>query len=63
MKDYLDNVFEMPDKMVALAVRFLEQGNGKFPERAKNKELQELSAEEAIQIEHKYQDTFGIKSS
>ncbi|MBD1422555.1 Fic family protein [Sphingobacterium chuzhouense] len=63
MKDYLDNVFEMPDKMVALAVRFLEQGNGKFSERAKNKEFQELSADEATQIEHKYQDIFGIKSS
>lgn len=42
MKDYLDNYFEMPDKTVALLVRFLEQGNGKLFERAKTEEFSEL---------------------
>ena len=63
MKDYLDNVFEMPDKTVALVVRFLEQGAGKFSERAKNKEFQNLSMEETSQIERKYQDIFGIMTN
>lgn len=62
MKDYLDNVFEMPDKMVSLVIRFLEQGNGKFSERAKNKELQGLNAEESQQIELKYIEVFGSKT-
>lgn len=58
MKDYLDNVFEMPDKMVALAIRFLEQGNGKLSERAKNRELEGLNDVEAKQIEQKYGEIF-----
>ena len=32
MKNFLDNVFEMPDKMVAFTIRFLEQGNVKLSE-------------------------------
>ncbi len=58
MKDYLDNLFEMPDKTVALLVRFLEQGNGKLSERAKTKEFAALTAEEVDAIENKYQEIF-----
>ncbi len=58
MKDYLDNLFEMPDKMVALLVRFLEQGNGKLSERVKTKEFKELLQEEVETIENKYQEIF-----
>ena len=49
----------MPDKMVALVIRFLEQGNGKLSERAKNKEFEALSKEEIEQIESKYREIFG----
>jgi hypothetical protein len=28
-KKYLENIFDMPDKMVALVIRFLEQNNGR----------------------------------
>lgn len=59
MKEYLDNVFEMPDKMVALIMRFLGQGNGRLSERAKTKEFQLLSREEILQIENKYLEIFG----
>lgn len=58
MKDYLDNIFEMPDKTVALLVRFLEQGNGTLSERAKTKEFKELTDEEVSMIESKYQEVF-----
>lgn len=58
MKDYLDNLFEMPDKTVALLVRFLEQGNGKLSERAKAREFKELTEEEVDTIENKYQEIF-----
>ncbi|WPQ60657.1 Fic family protein [Chitinophaga sancti] len=58
MKQYLDNYFEMPDKTVALLVRFLEQGNGKLSERAKSKEFKELSEEEVDEIQNKYVEVF-----
>jgi len=58
MKDYLDNYFEMPDKTVALLIRFLEQGKSQLSERAKNKEFQELTADEVLRIQEKYQDIF-----
>lgn len=60
MKDYLDNYFEMPDKTVALLIRFLEQGKGQLSERAKNKEFQKLTEPEVLRIEEKYQDIFMV---
>ena len=58
MKDFLDNHFEMPDKTVALLVRFLEQGKGKLSERAKSKEFKVLTEAEISTIENKYQEVF-----
>ena len=58
MKAYLDDHFQMPDKTVALLVRFLEQGNGKLSERAKSDEFKELSNEEVEAIENRYQEIF-----
>lgn len=60
MKDYLDNYFEMPDKLVALLIRFLEQGKGQLSERAKNKEFQELNVDEINRIQDKFQDIFIV---
>jgi Fic family protein len=61
MKDYLDNLFEMPDKTVALIIRFLEQGSGNLSERARNKEFNALTADEIVRIEEKYREIFGAK--
>ncbi|MBX2965695.1 MAG: Fic family protein [Cyclobacteriaceae bacterium] len=58
MKIYLDNHFEMPDKTVALLVRFLQQGNGKLLERARTKEFQELKIEEIQAIEAQFSEIF-----
>ena len=60
LKTFLDNHFEMPDKMVALLVRILDQGKGLFSERAKTKEFNELNAEEIRSIENKYQEIFSV---
>ncbi len=57
-KKYLDDEFEMPDKVVALLVRFLEQGNGNLSNRAQNKEFKELKESEIAQIESMYQSIF-----
>lgn len=59
MKNWLDNVFEMPDSMVALLIRFLTQGNGTLSKRAREKEFSALQQEEVVAIEEKYREIFG----
>ncbi|MEP7196229.1 MAG: Fic family protein [Saprospiraceae bacterium] len=61
-KRYLEDDFEMPDKLVALMVRFLEQNKGKLSKSAKEKEFLKLSEEEIQQIEGQYLYIF-IESS
>lgn len=59
MKSYLDDVFEMPDKEVALLIRFLDQNNGKLSKRAIEKEFIELTDIEVKEIEEHYQSYFN----
>lgn len=59
MKLWLDNNYQMPDKMVALLIRFLEQNNGSLSKRAKEKELGTLTDEEVKEIEENYQVYFN----
>ena len=59
MKRYLDDVFQMPDNMVALLMRFLEQNNGKLSRRALEKEFAKLTAEEVKDIESRYNHLFS----
>lgn len=59
MKNYLDDVFQMPDKMVAVLIRFLEQNNGSLSKRAKEKEFSTLTDEEVKDIEEHYQVYFN----
>ncbi len=47
----------MPDDMITLLVRFLDQGAGKLSKRAK-REFAILSDEEVIHIENLYNDIF-----
>lgn len=55
-KQFLDNDFEMPDKMVALLSRFLEQNDGRISNRAKEKEFASLTEKEIEKIESVYQE-------
>ncbi len=57
-KRFLDNSFEMPDKMVATLVRFLEQNNGLLSNRAKVKEFSKLEDKEVIEIEKIFHEIF-----
>jgi len=59
MKDYLDEIFQMPDKTVAMLIRFLEQNNGKFSKRALEKEFSALTILEVKEIEEHYQKCFN----
>ncbi len=58
LKRYLDDLFEMPDKTVALLVRFLEQNEGRLSKRARMKEFTALTEKEVLQIENLYQEIF-----
>jgi hypothetical protein len=58
MKRYLDDFFEMPDKMVALLVRSLEMNNGRLIKRMRKKEFQALKEQEVRDIENKYKEIF-----
>ena len=51
MKSWLDEKFQMPDKMAALLIKFLEQSAGKLSKRAREKEFQLLTDEEVQEIE------------
>jgi len=57
-KHFIDNEYEMPDKMVAILARFLEQNNGILSKRVLKKEFSELNEEEVSTIQDTYQDIF-----
>lgn len=54
----IEQAFEMPDRMIALLVRFLEQGNGKLTNRAKTGEFSEMTVDEVSQIEALFCEIF-----
>ncbi|MDH5381706.1 MAG: cell filamentation protein Fic, partial [Cyclobacteriaceae bacterium] len=57
-KTVIDDEFEMPDSLVALLVKFLDQNNGVLSKRAKEKEFSELSEKEVDSIEKLYNEIF-----
>jgi hypothetical protein len=57
-KRFIDNQFEMPDKLVDTLVRFLEQNNGSLSNRARSKEFSKLKDKEVIEIEGTFQAIF-----
>jgi Fic family protein len=59
MKAWLDDNFEMPDKTVALLIRFLEQNNGVLSNRSRTKEFSALNNNEIQLIENHYQNIFN----
>ena len=58
-KRYLDEEFEMPDKLVALLVRFLEQNESKLSKRAREKEFASLTNREVTEIVKNYKTIFS----
>jgi hypothetical protein len=55
-KKYIDTDFEMPDKLIATLVRFLQQNNGVLSKRAREKEFAMLTEKEVTKIEK----AFGV---
>jgi DNA-binding transcriptional ArsR family regulator len=63
MKNWLDNRFQMPDKMIALLVRFLSQNKGKLSKRSLGKEFSKLNDKEVIEIEKQFNFYFMEKKN
>jgi Fic family protein len=57
-KNYIDNVFEMPDKMVALLVKLLSQNEGKLSTKKKQSEFPSLTESEVELIEEQFKNAF-----
>lgn len=62
MKSYLDDSIPMPDRMVSLLVKFLEQGNGTLSKRAKSSEFKNFTNLEILEIETTYRDIFSTST-
>ena len=58
-KAYIEEEFEMPDKLISVLLRFLEQNQGVLTKRAKEKELSMLTEREVKRIESTYSEIFG----
>ncbi|HCY74419.1 MAG TPA: cell filamentation protein Fic [Ignavibacteriales bacterium] len=56
MKLWLEDHFQMPDRLVALLIKFLEQDNGKLSKRAKDKEFVKLTSDEILKVEAKFKE-------
>jgi len=50
---------DMPDRMVDLLFRFLEQNEGRLSKRARKGEFKNLTVEEVARAENLYEQAFG----
>lgn len=57
-KSLLESEYDMPDSMISLLTRFLEQNDGKLSNRAKEQEFVALTEIEILDIENSYQLIF-----
>lgn len=59
LNEFIKNYIDMPDKLVDLLIRFLDQNGGKLSKRAREKEFYQLTKTEIEAIEHKHDEIFG----
>lgn len=59
LNEFIKNYIDMPNKLVDLLIRFLNQNNGTLSKRAKKREFEKLTASEINAIELKYSEIFG----
>ena len=58
MLSFIDDHFDMPDKVSENLIAFLRQGNGKLSKRAREKEFQKLTGKEVEMLEQKFAEIF-----
>ena len=56
--DFVKNYIDMPDRLVDLLIRFLNQNNGQLSKRARRKEFAALTDREVNAIENRYDEVF-----
>ena len=56
--DFVKNYIDMPDRLVDLLIRFLNQNNGQLSKRARRKEFAALTDREVNAIESRYDEVF-----
>lgn len=59
MKIVITERFDMPDYLIDLLIKFLQQNNGKFSKRARQKEFKSLSEKEVLELESSFFEIFG----
>lgn len=57
-KRFLEDEYEMPDKMIAILLRILEQNEGELSQRARKKEFDQLTDQEIQGIEKRFEEIF-----
>ena len=58
LNEFIHNFIDMPNKLVSLLIRFLNQNDGKLSKRARNNEFTNLTELEVKTIENKYDEFF-----
>jgi hypothetical protein len=58
----VEALVDMPERKFDLLFRFLQQGDGRLSKRAHEKEFAALTAEEAEEIEARYQEIFAVEA-
>ncbi|MFC1543661.1 Fic family protein [Gemmatimonadota bacterium] len=56
----IEAIIEMPERLIDLLFRFLDQNGGHLSKRAREREFSELTDQEASQIEATYREVFGF---
>ncbi len=62
IKDFIQERFDMPDRIIELLITFLHQGKGKLSRRARDKEFSALRDDEAVLLETSYAEIFTADS-
>ena len=63
LSHFIKDHFDMPDRLVDLLIRFLQQNDGRLSKRKRDKQLKLLTESEARAIEEKYDEIFHGESS
>ena len=63
LNEFIKNYIDMPDKMVDLLIRFLDQNDGLLSKRARSREFSRLTDKEIKTIAARYSDIFGSQGS
>ena len=58
LKQFIKNYIDMPDRLVDLLIRFLNQEQGTLSKRARQKEFSSLKPDEILTLEKKYAEIF-----